>query len=121
MKATAVVGGGAERHREPRGHLVARDRRVEDRPSPGRRELRGGERRREDARAEVDRAALVGVVHLERVRGGAVGERRVRRREALGRAEHGCLPAAAERAEASPQHDARLLARAAERHAEVVA
>src|SRR5438128_2225504 len=121
VKAAAVVGGGAERHGESRGHLVSRDRGVEDRPAAGAGQLGRGERGREDARAEVDRAALVGVVHLERVRGCAVGERRMRRRETLGRTEHGRVSTRAEPAEASPQHDARLLARTAARHAEVVA
>ena len=61
-------------------------------------ELGGRERGREDARAEVDRAALVRVVHLERVRGGAVGERGVRRGQTLAGAEHTRVAGAAETA-----------------------
>jgi len=52
-------------------------------------ELGRGEGRREHAGAEVDRALLVGVVHLERVGSCAVGERRLGRRQTVRGSEHG--------------------------------
>ncbi len=61
------------------------------------------------------------VVHLEGVRRRAVGERRLRGGEALRRAEHGRTAAEPERRQPAAEDDARLLGRAAERHAEMVA
>src|SRR5436190_25833 len=84
-------------------------------------ELGRRERRRENGRAQVEGAALMRVVHLEGMRGRAVGERRVRCGEALRRAEHGRAAAELERHEPAAEDDARLLARAAERDAEMVA
>src|SRR5439155_22309776 len=84
-------------------------------------ELGRGEGRREDGRTQVEGAALMRVVHLEGMRRRAVGERRVRCGEALRRTEHGCAAVEPERREPAAEDDARLLARTAERHAEMVA
>src|SRR6266516_2707265 len=70
---------------------------------------------------QVEGAALMRVVHLEGMRRRAVGERRVRCGEALRRAEHGRAALEPERREPAAEDDARLLARTAERHAEMVA
>ena len=121
MKPATIVRRRSERPREPRRDLVASDRRAEHELASGLGELGRGEGRREHAGAEVDRALLVGVVHLERVGSCAVGERRLGRGQTVRGSEHGRGARERERTERATQDDARLDVRPAERDAEVVA
>ena len=120
MESARVVLRRLQRHREARGDLVARDRGAQQRVAARTRELCGRQRGREDGCTEMDRAALVRVVHLQRVRGSAVGERGLGCGQALVRPEHHEVATQREMAEATTERHARLLARAADGNPEEV-